>query len=380
MKNPAVANVVTFSGFDLLSRALRRPIPASPSSRSRTGRSARIPRRTRATWRRRFAALNANFQRRHRHRLQPAADPGHQHHRRLRVLPAGSLGRLARRPVGGGQQGGAGRQPAPRAARRVHHLHHRRAAVSHRRRSRQGRALGIPINTIFETMQSSFGSLYVNDFSLFGRTYRVSLSSEADFREQPDDLRHVFVRSDNGAMVPLNELVTLSRACWGPTRSIASTSSRRPRSWAARRRASRPARRSPPCSRSSPRRCGSDFTIGWTGSAYQELATAGTGSLGFVFGLVMVFLILAAQYERWSLPLAVLTAVPFAVLGALARDLAARPRQRRLFPDRPGDADRARRQERHPDRRVRLAAPPRRASASTTPRWKRRGCASGRSS
>jgi multidrug efflux pump len=62
---------------------------------------------------------------------------------------------------------------------------------------------------------------------------------------------------------------------------------------------------------------GSDFSIGWTGSAYQELATAGTGSLGFVFGLIMVFLILAAQYERWSLPLAVLTAVPFAVLGAL---------------------------------------------------------------
>ena len=60
-------------------------------------------------------------------------------------------------------------------------------------------------------MQSSFGSLYVNDFSLYGRTYRVSLSSEADFRESPDDLRHVFVRSDTGAMVPLNELVTFTR-------------------------------------------------------------------------------------------------------------------------------------------------------------------------
>jgi multidrug efflux pump subunit AcrB len=60
-----------------------------------------------------------------------------------------------------------------------------------------------------------------------------------------------------------------------------------------------------------------DFTIGWIGSAYQELATRGSGQLGFVFGLIMVFLILAAQYERWSLPLAVLTAVPFAVLGAL---------------------------------------------------------------
>ena len=75
----------------------------------------------------------------------------------------------------------------------------------------KAKALGIPINAVFDTMQSSFGSLYVNDFTLFGRTYRVSLSSEADFRETPDDLRHVFVRSDTGAMVPLNELVTVKR-------------------------------------------------------------------------------------------------------------------------------------------------------------------------
>jgi multidrug efflux pump len=62
---------------------------------------------------------------------------------------------------------------------------------------------------------------------------------------------------------------------------------------------------------------GTDYSIGWTGSAYQEIATAGTGYQGFLFGLLMVFLILAAQYERWSLPLAVLTAVPFALFGAI---------------------------------------------------------------
>jgi multidrug efflux pump len=61
----------------------------------------------------------------------------------------------------------------------------------------------------------------------------------------------------------------------------------------------------------------SDYSIGWTGSAFQELQSAGTGAQGFLFGLVMVFLILAAQYERWSLPLAVITAVPFAVFGAI---------------------------------------------------------------
>jgi multidrug efflux pump len=61
-----------------------------------------------------------------------------------------------------------------------------------------------------------------------------------------------------------------------------------------------------------------NYSVGWVGSAYQEIATAGTGSLAFVFGIVMVFLILAAQYERWSLPFAVVTAVPFAVFGAIA--------------------------------------------------------------
>src|SRR3546814_9911936 len=60
-----------------------------------------------------------------------------------------------------------------------------------------------------------------------------------------------------------------------------------------------------------------DYQLGWIGSAYQELQAGGTGQLAFVFGIVMVFLILAAQYERWMLPLAVVTAVPFAVFGAI---------------------------------------------------------------
>ena len=75
----------------------------------------------------------------------------------------------------------------------------------------KAKTLGVPINTIFDTMQSGVGSLYVNDFTLFGRTYRVSLSSEADFRSSPDDLRFIYVRSDSGAMIPLNALVTVER-------------------------------------------------------------------------------------------------------------------------------------------------------------------------
>jgi hydrophobe/amphiphile efflux-1 (HAE1) family protein len=180
----------------------------------------------------------------------------------------------------------------------------------------KAKALGVPIATIFETMQSTFGSFYVNDFTLFGRTYRVSLSSEGEFRQSPEDLRHVFVRSANNAMVPLNVLVSVSRVA-GP--DVVDRFNIFP----AARIQGNPA---PGYSSGQAiaaiqdvvsQNLSADYTIGWTGSAYQELQTAGTGYQGFLFGLIMVFLILAAQYERWSLPLAVITAVPFAVFGAV---------------------------------------------------------------
>jgi multidrug efflux pump subunit AcrB len=124
------------------------------------------------------------------------------------------------------------------------------------------------------------------------------------------------VRSDSGAMVPLNELVSFTRILGPDTVD-------RFNIFPAAKILGSPA---PGYSSGQAiaamqdvvaKTLSNDFTIGWIGSAYQELATQGSGQLGFVFGLIMVFLILAAQYERWSLPLAVLTAVPFAVLGAL---------------------------------------------------------------
>jgi multidrug efflux pump len=181
----------------------------------------------------------------------------------------------------------------------------------------KAKTLGVPISTIFDAMSGTFGSLYVNDFTLYGRTYRVSLSSEADFRRSPDDLRHVFVRSNNNAMVPLNALLRVNRIVGPDTVD-------RFNIFPAAKILGGPA---PGYSSGQAiaaiqevvaQTVSSDFTIGWTGSAYQELATAGTGYQGFIFGLIMVFLVLAAQYERWSLPLAVITAVPFAVFGAIS--------------------------------------------------------------
>jgi multidrug efflux pump len=180
----------------------------------------------------------------------------------------------------------------------------------------KAKTLGVPLNSIFDTMQSAFGSLYVNDFTLFGRTFRVSLSSESDFRRSPDDLRFLYVRSDTGAMVPLDALIkveriigpdTVDRFNIFPAAKIMGSPAPGYSSGQALAIIQQVVRETLPA----------EFTIAWTGSAFQEVSTAGTGYQGFLFGLLMVFLILAAQYERWSLPLAVLTAVPFALFGAI---------------------------------------------------------------
>jgi multidrug efflux pump len=178
------------------------------------------------------------------------------------------------------------------------------------------KALGVPINSVFETMQSTFGSLYVNDFTLYGRNYRVNLQSEAAFRQAPKDLKQVFVRSTNNKMVPLDTLIKAERVV-GPDLF------ERFNAFAAAKVMGNPA---PGYTSGAAIAAMQDvarevlpqgFQIAWTGSAYQELATSGSGAQAMIFGIIMVFLILAAQYEKWSLPLAVILAVPFAICGAL---------------------------------------------------------------
>jgi hydrophobe/amphiphile efflux-1 (HAE1) family protein len=314
-KNPAVANVVTFSGFDLLSRALKSSSGISFVT-LKDWSQRKDPQEDARNLAPAISALNANFRDGIVIGFNPPPIQG--------ISVTGGFELFLQDRSGGSLNGlSEATQKVVQAANQRPELRgvsttFTTAVPQYRTdvNREKARALGIPINTIFETMQSSFGSLYVNDFSLFGRTYRVSLSSEADFREKPDDLRHVFVRADGGAMVPLNELVSFTRILGPDTVDRFNIF---------------PAAKiigSPAPGYSSGQAIAAmqqvvattlsnDFSIGWTGAAYQELATAGTGSLGFAFGLVMVFLILAAQYERWSLPLAVLTAVPFAVLGAL---------------------------------------------------------------
>ena len=179
----------------------------------------------------------------------------------------------------------------------------------------KAKALGVPLTSIFATMQATFGSLYVNDFTLYGRNFQVKLQSEANFREKTDDLRQVFVRADSGNMIPMDTLVTVERIIGPdllerfnnfPAAKVMGNPAPGYSSGQALAAIREVAAEALPA----------DYTVAWTGSAYQEIATGGTGSQALIFGIIMVFLILAAQYERWSLPFAVILAVPFALFGA----------------------------------------------------------------
>lgn len=180
----------------------------------------------------------------------------------------------------------------------------------------KAKALGVPVDSVFAAMQSTFGSYYVNDFTLYGRTFRVSLSSEAGFREKPEDLRRVFVRSNAGDMIPLDALIKVDRIIGPelvdrynvfPAAKIMGGPAPGYSSGQAIAAMEEVAESFLP----------EDYSLAWTGSAYQEKIAGGAGMTAFIFGMVMVFLILAAQYERWSIPFAVITAVPFGVFGAV---------------------------------------------------------------
>ena len=185
----------------------------------------------------------------------------------------------------------------------------------------KAKALGVPINSIFDAMQSTFGALYINDFTYRGRLWRVNVQSEAEFRGRDDDLRHVFVRSAAGEMVPLSALVELERGAGADIINRFNV-------YQAAKLLGDPA----PGYTTGQAKLAleeviaqtaeqADVTLGWIGEAYQLDVAAGTGLAAFGLGLLMVFLILAAQYERLTLPLAVATAVPFGVFGAALASL-----------------------------------------------------------
>jgi multidrug efflux pump len=175
---------------------------------------------------------------------------------------------------------------------------------------------GVPVSSIYDTLQSTMGSLYVNDFNKSGRTYRVQLQAEADYRMKAEDLGKVYVRSDKGLMVPLSALSKvkdivgaeqLERYNGLLSAKVLGKGALGVSSGDAIKMVEKIAAQNLP----------DGYQIAWTGQAYQEKRTGSAAVIAFGFAIIMVFLILAAQFETWALPLAVIMAVPFALAGAL---------------------------------------------------------------
>jgi multidrug efflux pump len=177
-------------------------------------------------------------------------------------------------------------------------------------------SLGIPISSIYDTLQSTMGSLYVNDFNKSGRTYRVQLQAEAPYRMKPDDLGKVYVRSNTGAMVPLSAVSSVNSIVGAEqlerfngllSAKVLAGGAPGVSSGDVIKMVEKIAKESLP----------DGYQMAWTGQAYQEKRTGSAALFAFGFAIIMVFLILAAQFETWALPLAVIMAVPFALTGAL---------------------------------------------------------------
>lgn len=175
---------------------------------------------------------------------------------------------------------------------------------------------GINLADLNNTISSTLGNGFVNYFNYQNRNFQVYLQNEDEYRKTPDDLKHIYVRNREGERIPLSEFVTLKRQV-GP--AVVS----RFGVYLGAQFQGQPA---PGYSSTQAieamqqvvqEQLGKDWGMGWTGTAYQETNMGSAASLAIVFGILMVFLILAAQYESWSLPLAVLTATPFAFFGAI---------------------------------------------------------------
>jgi multidrug efflux pump len=176
--------------------------------------------------------------------------------------------------------------------------------------------LGVPVQDAFQTMQSFFGSSVAGQFSQFSRVWWVVLQADANYRINPDDFNKVYVRSKTGTMVPLSALITvryvaapklLERFNGFPAVKVTGSPAPGFSSGQALAAMEAVARETLP----------GDFSYAWAGQALQEKQSGGTSAIAFVAGLIVVFLLLAAQFEKWTLPIAVVLTVPIAILGAL---------------------------------------------------------------
>jgi multidrug efflux pump len=178
-------------------------------------------------------------------------------------------------------------------------------------------SLGVPVQDVFDALSSTMAALYVNDFNKFGRTFRVQVQADAPYRSQPEDLGAVYVRSTTTReMIPLKALIRTSSLI-GPEQLERFNGFLAAKVLGGGRPGVSSGEAIKAVEAVAAATLPEGYTLSWTGQAFQEKRTGRQSAIAFGLALVMVFLILAALYERWLLPLAVVFAVPFAVWGAL---------------------------------------------------------------
>lgn len=177
-------------------------------------------------------------------------------------------------------------------------------------------ALGVDVDDIYSTISALLASDYINDFTRNGKTYRVVMQADAKFRSLPSDIGRASVRSASGKMVPISTMISLERISAAESLArmngylgapIMGAAVQGLSSGDAIRIVEETAREYLP----------PGYQVEWTGQAFHEKRIGASSATAFGFGLLVMFLILAALYERWSLPIAVVLAVPYAFLGAM---------------------------------------------------------------
>jgi len=176
--------------------------------------------------------------------------------------------------------------------------------------------LGVPVEDVYSAIQAQFGSLTASQYNQFSRVWWVIVQSDAVYRQSPGDLTRLYTRSRDGHMVPLSALVKTE---WVAGPDLLPHFNGFP---AAKVNGNPAAGYSSGDAIAAMEAVAKEvlppgFTFAWSGLAFEEKKSGGTSAIAFVFGLIIVFLVLAAQYESWTLPGAVMSAVPFGILGAL---------------------------------------------------------------
>ena len=185
----------------------------------------------------------------------------------------------------------------------------------------KAKKLGISLNEVFGTLQAYLGSAYVNDFNKFGRTWQVKVQADHQFRIEPEDIRRLDVRGPDGEMIPVGTLVnveqtlgpqTILRYNLYPAASITGGAAPGFSSGQALALMEQMGTQKLPAS----------VGFEWTGMSFQEKKVGSEAILVFALAIILVFLVLAAQYESWTAPAAVILVVPLAVLGTVLALLA----------------------------------------------------------